>query len=214
MKKFLIFYFIVLFVITITILNKDNKELIFKIGDSLSLSKNSFNSRSYDNYFKDYLKNKFEDYIVYGYSNYRIGELKRDISDNIIINNRPIQNILIKSDLVIIEIGIDELMYALNVLEKYEYLDGMINSMEELIKLIKKYCKEKILLVGYYNPSNEDDKYIEYINNKYFELSKKYNIYYLDITELNKKMYFSSNNHYLNDKGYNWLNTQIIKTIY
>ncbi len=214
MKKFLLIFMIVLFVISIYLLNKDDKELIFKVGDSLSISRNSYNIKSYDNYFKDYLNKKLEDYIVYGYDNYRIGELTRDIKDNIKINNRTIQNILIKSDLVILEIGLDELMLSFNVSDKYKYLDGMIKSMDELIKIIKKYCKEKIILVGYYSKNISYQKYVDYINEKYYEISKKYNIKYLNINELGNKTYFSSNNYYLNDKGYKWLNEQIIKTIY
>ena len=215
MKRFLLIYMITLFVLGIYMLNRDNKELIFKIGDSLSLSINSYNVSSYDDYYKDYLGKKLEDYLIYGNQNYRIGELKRDIENNIKINSRNIQNILIKSDLVIIEIGIDELVMALNVSDRYKYLDEMINNMNELVHIIKKYCKEKILLVGYYNPfKNEYQKYIDYINNKYKEISQKYNIKYLNIDELSKKEYFSSNNYHINDLGYNWLNNQIMKTIY
>ena len=215
MKKFLLIYMVILFTTAIYLLNKDNKQFIFKTGDSLSLSLNSYNIYSYDNYYKDYLKDKLENYIVYGNINYRIGELKRDIEKNIKINNRTIQNILIKSDLIILEIGIDELMYALNVVDKYTYLDGMVSNMESLIFLIRKYSKEKIVLVGYYNPSIiENQKYIDYINDKYKEICKKYNIKYLDVGQLNKKEYFSSNNNHLNDKGYNWINNQIIKAIY
>jgi lysophospholipase L1-like esterase len=206
---------ITLFVLGIHILNKDDKQLIFKIGDSLSLSINSNNIQSYDDYYKDYLGKNLEGYIIYGDQNYRIGELVRDIKSNIEINNRSIQNILIKSDLVIIEIGIDELYMALNVNDKYKYLDGMIDNMDELVKEVKKYCKEKVLLIGYYNPSNKDNlKYVNYINERYFDISKKYNISYLDISELNNPKYFSGNNYHLNDRGYLWLNSQIIQAIY
>ena len=215
MRKFLLIFMISLFVLTIYILYKDDKETIFKVGDSLSLSINSYNSQSYDDYYKDYLNKKFENYIIYGGANYRIGELVRDIKSNVKINERNIQNILIKSDLVIIEIGIDELYMALNVSDKYKYLDGMISNMEELISQIKVYCKEKILLVGYYNPSNEfNSKYVNYINNRYKDISEKYNIMYLNIDELNDRKYFSGNNYHINDKGYLWLNSQIIKTVY
>jgi len=216
MRKFLLVFMTLLLVISIYLLNKDNKKFIFKVGDSLSLSINSYNIMSYDGYYKDYLKNKLEEYIIYGEENYRIGELIRDINDNIKINNRTIQNILIKSDLVIIEIGIDELYMALNVSNKYEYLDEMVNDMEKLISLVKKYCKEKIIIVGYYNPTRniENQKYVNYINEKYYDISKKYKINYLNIDELNNKEYFSSNNYHINDKGYNWLNSQIMKTIY
>ena len=216
MRKFLIVFMSTLFVISVYLLNKDTKELIFKTGDSLSLSINSYNIQSYDNHYKDYLKNKLEECIIYGNQNYRIGELLRDIKDNIKVYNRPIQNILIKSDLIILEIGIDELYMALNVSDKYRYLDEMIYNMDELIKLIRKYCKEKIILVGYYNPTRNIDnqKYINYINDKYYDISKKYNIKYLNIDELNNKIYFSTNNYHINDRGYNWLNSQIMKTIY
>ena len=214
MKKFLLIFMVSLFVLAIYILYKDDKELILKVGDSLSLSINSYNIKSYDDYYKDYLGNRYENYIVYGKENYRIGELIRDIKSNININNKTIQNILIKSDLVIIEIGIDELYMALNVSDKYKYLDGMINNMDELISIIRKYCKEKILLVGYYNPTSNNQKYINYINERYKDISEKYNIKYLNIDELNDRKYYSGNNYHINDKGYLWLNSQIIKAIY
>lgn len=215
MKKFLLIYMVCLFVIGIYLINKDNRQLIFKMGDSISLSINSYNIPSYDKYFEDKLGKKLEDYIIYGYHNYSIGQLKRDIENNIKINNRNIQNILIKSDLIIVEIGMDELAASLNVNDKYNYLDGMIRDMNELISLIRKYCKEKIVLVGYYNPSSIDNKkYIDYINDKYKEISKKYKVTYIDVSTLNNKEYFQSSNYHLNDKGYNWLNNQIIESIY
>jgi len=157
MKK-IIFLFLIITVVFLTyIFNLDKKELVFQIGDSISLSKNSYGISSYNLHIKDYLNNinKYEDFIVYGKENYKIGELKRDIENNIKINDRNIQNILIKADLIIIEIGTDDLVPILFNYEKekiYEYLDGITHNMDLLINNIKKYCKEKILLVGYYNP--------------------------------------------------------------
>ena len=99
--------------------------------------------------------------------------------------------------------------------QEYSYLDGMVLEMDKLLTLIRKYCKEKIVLVGYYNPSTQDkQKYIDYINDKDKELSKKYNLKYLNVDELNNKKYFIENNYHLNDKGYYWLNSNIVKAIY
>ena len=215
MKKFLLFLMVSLLVLTIYILNKDNKEYIFKIGDSLAMSINSKNIPSYDDYYKDYLKNDFEKYIVHASYNYRIGEAIRDIKSNIKVSDKNIQNILIKSDLVIIEIGIDELYNSLNVNNKYEYLDEMTSKMEELISIIRKYCKEKIVLVGYYNIGNLDNlKYVNYVNDKYKDISSKYNIMYIDLDFLNDKKYFSGNNYHINDIGYIELNNKILSTVY
>lgn len=221
MKKILFVTIIIFLVIIIYIINIDKKELVFKIGDSLSLSINSYNISSYDEYVKEYLINekKYEDYIIYGKSNYKIGELQRDIKNNIDINDRHIQNILIKADLIILEIGIDDLKNILSNNNNYiyEYLDGIGRNMEELVKLIRSYCKEKILLVGYYNLNlnNNNEEYINYINNIYKSISNKYDIYYLDVDFLNSSLYFSNpDNHYLNDKGYKLLNEEIIKLIY
>ena len=131
------------------------------------------------------------------------------------MTDKNIQNILIKSDLVIIEIGIDELYNSLNVNNKYGYLDEMINKMEELISTIRKYCKEKIVLVGYYNIGGLDNlKYVNYVNDKYKDISTKYNIMYIDLDFLNDKKYFSGNNYHLNDIGYIELNNRILNTVY
>ena len=222
MKKIIFICILVLFVFIIYIINIDKKEFVFLVGDSLSLSKNSYGITNYDGYLNDYLKkrNINEKYIIYGKEEYRIGELERDIKSNIIVNDRHIQNILIKADLVIIEIGIDNLVPILFSNDKdyiYDYLDGIIVNMESLIKIIKSYCKEKILLVGYYNPylNNNNIKYIDYVNEKYKSISNKYQIDYLDLSDLNKEEYFSNpSNYYLNNKGYKKLNDKIIDLIY
>lgn len=222
MKKIIFICILVLFVFIIYIINIDKKEFVFLVGDSLSLSKNSYGITNYDGYLNDYLKkrNISEKYIIYGKEEYRIGELERDIKSNIIVNDRHIQNILIKADLVIIEIGIDNLVPILFSNDKdyiYDYLDGIIVNMESLIKIIKSYCKEKILLVGYYNPylNNNNIKYINYVNEKYKSISNKYQIDYLDLSDLNKEEYFSNpSNYYLNNKGYKKLNDKIIDLIY
>lgn len=222
MKKIIFICILVLFVFIIYIINIDKKEFVFLVGDSLSLSKNSYGITNYDGYLNDYLKkrNISEKYIIYGKEEYRIGELERDIKSNIIVNDRHIQNILIKADLVIIEIGIDNLVPILFSNDKdyiYDYLDGIIVNMESLIKIIKSYCKEKILLVGYYNPylNNNNIKYIDYVNEKYKSISNKYQINYLDLSDLNKEEYFSNpSNYYLNNKGYKKLNDKIIDLIY
>ncbi len=222
MKKIIFICILVLFVFIIYIINIDKKEFVFLVGDSLSLSKNSYGITNYDGYLNDYLKkrNISEKYVIYGKEEYRIGELERDIKSNIIVNDRHIQNILIKADLVIIEIGIDNLVPILFSNDKdyiYDYLDGIIVNMESLIKIIKSYCKEKILLVGYYNPylNNNNIKYIDYVNEKYKSISNKYQINYLDLSDLNKEEYFSNpSNYYLNNKGYKKLNDKIIDLIY
>lgn len=214
MKKILILILVVLLVITIFILNINQKKLIFKIGDSISLSINSNNLKSFDNYYKDIYKNNYKDYIIYGKDKYKIGELERDINRNIKVNDFTIQNLLIKSDILIIEIGQDEMIFSINTIDIYSYLDTMVKSITNLVNEIRKYNKEKIIFVGYFNSINKDyQKYFDYINIRIENICKKYNIIYINPIILNNNKYFSIINNKLNDLGYKKLNELIISNI-
>ena len=127
------------------------------------------------------------------------------------------------ADIITISIGLNEVLYKLqneklNSYEMYSYIDTIINDIDELIDIIKRYCKEDIFILGYYNPfdSIEIDNYIKYANNKLIDISKQKDIIFVDLYNIfkNKKNIFTNpQNYYPNIDGYKLISQEIINQI-
>ena len=130
-------------------------------------------------YFIDYKFNKKSNLVLsfgtmkanynYRYSDTKITDIINDISNNIEIKSRKIQNILIKASAIYIN---------LNGIFNYNNFDNMLVNVlefEKLIKLIRKYSKEKI----YVNLLKEENDISNYANEKLMLKLKKYDIIFL-----------------------------------
>ena len=205
------------------------------IGDSLNLGLNSYGNigYGYNDYIKSYLENnqllhQYND--LFTKENYKIEELTSDIQNNksLLYDDKTytFKKELREADLVTIAIGMDELVEILNQETEINYsnlkadLDKLCLEMDNLIKEITSFSKTEIILIGYYNPINEETKDIErifaYLNQQYENIAKKYSIIYLDIYETIKKdkNYLPNKNDYhLTSKGYLQIAKEIIKKI-
>ena len=167
MKKIVIPILIVFLTFIIYKTNDDNLVDYMAIGDSLSLGINSYGNHSYG--FNDYLKSYLENNnllhhynSLYSKNDYKIEELINDIktNKNILYDDKTynIKKELREADLLTISIGMDELVNLLNVNKEFkdiqDDLDKLCNNMDNLIKEIVSLSKTKIILLGYYNPSN------------------------------------------------------------
>lgn len=72
-------------------------------------------------------------------NNYQIEDIIFDIKNNKKINNKEqmIQNALIKADILTISLDLSS--------------KNKISELENLLNIIRKYCKEEIYLIGYNN---------------------------------------------------------------
>ena len=202
-KTILVASIIVLLVFLIYLTTIDKKVYYLALGDSLALGQTPYGNidYGYTDYVKDYLRNKgiLEKYVNdFADKNHRITDLIRDIKDNkkVIINEKDqtLKNALIKADLLTLSIGLNELLYKFGITnidseDNYNYLDEMMLDMDELFKLLKEYCKEDIIVLGYYRPilylkSEDITKYVNYANDKLKNLCDKYNIHYISIAPL------------------------------
>lgn len=230
MKKILFIGTLLLGIFLIYLSTLDKKVFYLSLGDELSVGYNEFNDRDYgySDYVKEYLEknNVLEVYInSYFKENLRTTDLIRMIDDNekVLIDgkNRSIKNALIKADLVTLSIGNNDIMSKLslyknyNQREIYEYLDSYLLDLESLIKLIKEYCKEDIIFIGYYNILNDSaaDKYFKYLNDKAKNIINKYDIKYIDILDKMKVKENKSNKFYPSKKGYISIGIEIEKII-
>lgn len=215
MKKILVLGIVLISVFLIYLTTTDKKVYYLALGDSLASGVTPYNGYDYGytDYIKDYLKDKkvLETYInEFAVSGYRSTDLYRDIIDNksVSVDNKNVtlKNALIKADLVTISIGANDLFGKSSAFtliqnseeEIYKYVSEIMVDVDNLFKLIRKYCKEDIILVGYYNPLpkniniEKSDKIFNYVNSKYEELSNKYGIYYVDTYDT-----FKENSKYL-----------------
>ena len=233
MKKIIIIILIVFSIFIIYKTNDDNLVDYMAIGDSISLGINSYGNHSYG--FNDYLKSYLENNnllhhynSLYSKDDYKIEELINDIktNKNIIYDDKTynIKKELREADLLTISIGMDELVGILSENNHFsdikDKLDEFSNNMDKLIKAVTSLSKTKVILLGYYNPTNNLDKntnqIFAYLNDKYQSIAKKYSITYIDIYEEIKKdkNYLPNKKDYhLTSKGYLKIASKIIETI-
>jgi len=231
MKKILIIGTIILSIFIIYLTTIEKKVYYLALGDEIALgmTKEGYFKTSYTDYIKEYLENKkileiyINNYITQGY---RITDLINDINNNkeTRINQKTvtIKNSLIKADLITLSIGTNDIMSKIDNVNKltkidynnlYKNIDEILKDLDILLKQIREYCKEDIILVGIYvNAKNEKLKEIlKYANEKFKEKSENYNIKYINLYEI-----IESNgelNIYPNEQEYEKISTSIIDII-
>ncbi len=210
MKKVL--FFISVFIITFIIyyFNLDRKIYYVSIGDFLASGIN--NEENIDNNYSDNIKNmykkKLKNYVNYSYiDDYRVMDLINSINynDKIVYNESEykIQNLLIKANLITISIGMNDLIYKKNL--DYDYVDNLLEDIEKLLILIRKYNKDKIYFLGFYDIIN-NEQIIKYSNKKLEKICEKHNITFVDISKLNQYI----ENNYPTNNGYEYITEKII----
>ena len=188
-----------LFIVFVIYLSHIDKKVYYvALGDyqALGLTNEGIITYGYTDYLKDSLKkeNKLETYIIgYAKDNARITDIIHDIEKNkkIQINDKTqtLKNALIKADLVTLSVGMNDLFYkigvnpdlqTLNYNEVYYHVDEMMEDLEQLFELLREYCKEDIIMTGFYNPidiSNEKlNEILVYANARLEETADMYQI--------------------------------------
>lgn len=171
-------------------------------------SKLSFDTK-YSSYIVNKLKEeeKLEEFIEFEYEDYRITDFTKAIRDNsyIYINDKKhtIQNALIKADLLTLNIGNNDIEYGLlkeTEEDIYNYLDTLLLDLDTLLTEIKKYTKEQIMLIGYYDFEKAKEKYVEYFSLKVEKICNKIGIKYINDKKINSgNVNFDISNHILSE---------------
>ena len=191
-------------------LTEDNNKYITIIGDSIA---NNQYLKDIDNIL---VNNDFVN------KDYRINDLLNIIKYNeeLEINNKTesIHQLLKKSDVVIISIGMNDLYYKLNdnTKEIYTYLNNMINNYELIIKEISKYDYQRVYILGYYNITKKNNDIFIYINYKLSKIAKNYNYTYIDTNKIlnNKPEYYQNETSFnLNNEGYHQIFNILVENL-
>ena len=169
----------ILFVFLINLSNQDKEIYYVNIDTTNSLT---YNKEIYNKY-KD--NNRLEKYVNYfSKKDYRTTDLINHINNNKKIKNQTIQNALIKSDILTLYVGINDINYKINDSkeELYEYTDQVLEDIEKLLKLIRIYSKEKIYLIGFKNNKGISyNEYFDYTNKVLKSICSEYKVFFIDI---------------------------------
>lgn len=211
MKKIILTFFVFVIVFLIYYFNISEKIYYVSIGDFLASGINNYDrvDNNYSNNIKEKYKDNLENYVNYSsIDDYRVMDLMNDINYNksILFNNKEykLQHLLIKANLLTISIGMNDLIYKKNI--TYDYLDQLLNDIDNLLSLIRKYNKDEIYFLSFYNIINNKD-YINYSNKKLKSICKKNKINFIDINNLDK--YIIKGIYPTND-GYSYITDKIL----
>ena len=237
MKKILCLLTICLLVYTIYYFNHNDKITYISIGDSLSvgIDSNGNTNYGYSNYLANYLKDKD---LLKEYNNYfstsgtRVIDLKNKLETNWTITkdgkNLSLKKCLRDANLVTLSVGMDDILTSLTLStvsvenlsnkEITTIVDKTIDELDSLFKELRKYAKDDIIFIGFYNPLEEEtlttERLYTYLITKTKELSKTYDIEYLDIYNLfkkNKDYIDNPTNIYPTTEAYQIIATKIIE---
>ncbi len=236
-KKIIILLAIISHVYLIYYFNRDTRITYLALGDSLSvgIDSNGNTNYGYSNYLANYLKEK--DNLKY-YSNAfasttaRIDDLlySLEINQTLELDNKKIslKKCLREADLITLSIGMNNLLADLTLSttsvdnfsndEIAVISNNITKDLEQLFKELRKYCKNKIIFINYYNPyttsSPSLDRLFSYLNTKTEQLTAKYNIDYVDIyTPFKNNPTYLSNptNIYPTTTAYSFIANKIIE---
>ena len=214
MKKIIFITFVFVAVFFIYSLNAKEKIYYLSIGDHLSYGINNFNrvSNGYSNNIKNYYKNNLSNYVNYSNINdYRVNDLINDINYNKVIKYKnqelKLQNILVKSNLITLSIGMNEFINKKNI--NYDYVDEILKEIESLFEIMRKYNKDKIYFLGFYNVIN-NKRIIEYANKRVEKLCIKNEINYVNIDKL---FNYIINGTYPTEDGYKYITDQVLSLL-
>ena len=232
MKKILIIGIIILSIFIIYMTTIDKKVYFLSLGDEIALgiTKEGYYEKNYNDYIKEYLEKikKLEIYINdYTTQGYRITDIINDTKNNKEIEETQttIKNTLIKADLITLAIGTNDIISKIDRelrLTKidynriYENIKTINEDLDTLLKLIREYCKEDIILIGI-NINTEDEnlnEIINYANESFKEIANKYNIIYIDnLKEKNKSTIYPTKEEYkkIGDTIIEELNNNLLK---
>lgn len=174
-KSILVLVLVILIVFLIYLKTRDKDVYYLNFGDEITQIGYATDLKKF---FEE--KEKLEKFVEFYYEDARITDLMNSIRNNdyIYIENhkKTIQNALIKADLITISVGKNDLEYGLlkkDEIEIYNYMDTLLLDLENFFTEVRKYSKEQIHYLGYFD---ENSKYLTYFYEKVEKLCKKYEI--------------------------------------
>lgn len=216
-KKIVVLLIICILIFLIYTLNHTTKLNYLALGDyiSVGIDSNSNTNYGYSNYLAAYLKKEglLENYTnAFATSSSKITDLiyNLEINQTVTANGKvlSLKKCLRDSDIVTLSIGMNDLLSKITLSTKdVEILsneditrisDDIIKELNLLFKGLRKYAKDKIIFIGFYDPYKSNSTNVErlysYLQTKTKSLCEIYDIDYLDIYHL-----FKTNKSFINN---------------
>lgn len=215
MKKLLFVFLVIFFVFVIYMANRDKKIYYLALGNS---ERYLGKEKNYSFYIENYLKEEgIIEKAVYDYTgDDRITSLIGKINRNERGKSSTLKNALVKADIISIKIEVPDLIAKLNdeyviINDVYDYVDDLSVDLEKLFSVIRNYCKEDIVFIGY--PNCYHKEIFDYLNKRFKRVCDKYNIIFVDIDDINYSDECSSSvpNKMLGDLVLRELNFSVFK---
>lgn len=227
MKKIIFILILFLTCYFIHIKTKDNKIYYMSLGDAISYGSTPYTEKGYgySDYLKDYLKenNRLEGYNkIFAKKDYRITDLINSLDTNksISIDNKTItiNQLISKSDIITLSIGMNELYYKLMLDNDniYDYINTMMEDITTLFNKINKLNHRKILVLNYYNITNKNQDIFNYANIRLKQITETNGFEYVDIAKYlnnNPKFFINTTNFIPNNEGYYQIYQIIVEKI-
>ena len=186
-------------------LTKQDKLYVTAIGDELATHKYLTNSkiRKYNTTFTN--------------NDFKINDILNTLKSNHDVTPN-IHQVIKKSDILIISIGINDIYYKLNDNSKeiYTYLNNIINTYEEILEIIGKYNYQKVYVLGYYTINSDKSDIINYANYKLLKITNNYHYTYLDLNKIISncpKCLKKEDNYHLNELGFKQISNLIVENL-
>lgn len=216
-------FFGIIVTIVINITTNDNRKNIVAIGDGLSQGITSFKmiGVSYNDYLEEYYhkKNCLKNYNRdFSWQYLTIAELNNKLDKNEKGQKSQIcfKQILAKADVIILNIGMDELVGCIqrNSLNE-KTIDNYLNNYYAFLKKIRYFYNRDIIGISLYPAYNISNNTIYEINKNLQKILGEVNGKFIDITALalNSNYYADLNSYYMNNLGHKAIYNLLVKTI-
>ncbi len=232
MKKIIKLLVLLLISLSVYFIYNSKKEVkinYVSIGDGFASGINSYHQKSYgySDYLKDYLKKekKLGSYSNFTYEDMMTKDIQKDIILNVHNKNENIKRALRESNLLTISVGINDLIYEMDVnnvespVIQEKILTKIVDKLTLDIKEIRKYYSGDIYLIGYYNfyPQNSvERKILDKLNRKYQQFCGKNNLIFIDNSNLSNRLFNyleNPNSFYPNINGYEQIYQNIMREL-
>lgn len=220
MKKIIIFTILIGTVLTFIIYKHNYHEdmNIVALGDGIAMGQTAYNvtGYSYNDYLKDYyvensiLKEYITEFMDLEETTKTL-LLKLQNNYTFESTNTSITQAISKAKILTISLGMTELNnkeeLTSNVIEEY------LNNMDKILKVLKIYNKKHIFVLSLYPSYKIDLSKITVINSKLKEICDKYNVTFIDITNIynNQEYFFTPASYYFNYKAHRYISEMIIE---
>ena len=207
---------------------KNTSTIIYtSLGDGFADGINSYGDKNYgySNYVSDNLKK--EESLNRSYLSFTSKDMTiNDLRSLILLNHHDdnqnnIRQVLRETDLLTISVGINDLIYKMNVEnittnhQKEKIITEIVDNLDITLQEITKYYQKNIYLIGYYNfyPQNSvERKMLESLNSKLEEYCMKNNLIFVDNSNMDNSLSLyldNPNSIYPNIDGYKKISDNI-----